>query len=441
MCQTRDNTRYDDLRSEHRFIDSLEERPTQPQSRRTASHASALWRVEAKGGRDQGRRSSRSNVCGNHRGKRRRDAPETDDVPVNTCIYCDELPKSIEHPLPAAFGEFRGAPMLINRICKNCNNQRLGVLDEQLSRCGPEGVLRRLFRVRGRSTHKEVNPHYRGSAGGKRLRMKAFDAKLGAEVELETLGGRQTRQLCQLVFVEAGGRTLHLPIPKDLRQPEKLRAAYQRLGVNDPASATVHLICDPDERIWLEPLIKEVWPNVTLGPAKQGANHYENGAVVELQVNNRYFRAIAKVGFHYFLTQFPEYTGFEPFFSEIKQFITDDSAPVTMANKFIGKRRDLLGEMVGGTRPPHGWLGHVLAAEITTARLAHIQLFICSEYPSPAYTIRLAARGTPIARANGHVYVYYKESERKTFSGEVRPLNATHNPNVSRELPQPFKPL
>jgi len=38
-----------------------------------------------------------------------------------------------------------------------------------------------------------------------------------------------------------------------------------------------------------------------------GAKNYEKGAVVELQVTDRYYRAIAKIGFHYFLTQFPAF--------------------------------------------------------------------------------------------------------------------------------------
>jgi len=48
-----------------------------------------------------------------------------------------------------------------------------------------------------------------------------------------------------------------------------------------------------------------------------GAKNYEKGAVVELQVTDRYYRAIAKIGFHYFLTQFPAFDGSAPCFSEI----------------------------------------------------------------------------------------------------------------------------
>ena len=61
---------------------------------------------------------------------------------MSICLYCPNEANSLEHPIPAAFGEFRDAPLLENRICERCNSKRLGVLDEQLSRCGPEAVLR-----------------------------------------------------------------------------------------------------------------------------------------------------------------------------------------------------------------------------------------------------------------------------------------------------------
>lgn len=108
---------------------------------------------------------------------------------ANRCIYCPEPAGSREHPLPAAFGEFANAPYLQNRICRTCNNTRLGLLDEQLTRCGPEAFLRRHYGVQGRATHGEVNPFYPGSAGGHRLEMKARDANLSIEVLLECENG------------------------------------------------------------------------------------------------------------------------------------------------------------------------------------------------------------------------------------------------------------
>ena len=343
---------------------------------------------------------------------------------MSACIYCPEEADSLEHPLPAAFGEFEAAPLLENRICKTCNNKRLGVLDEQLTRCGPEAVLRKFFGVQGRATHDNVNLHHRGSAGGRRLEMKAFDKSLGAEVELELKGGREVRQLCQIVFVEASGKTHHLPIPHDLRDPVKLLAAYRKLGVTDPANAKVILICDPEEGVWLKPLINAAWPKVTFGEGTPGATNYEQGAVIEIRVTLRYFQAIAKIGFHYFLTQFPEFNGSEPCFSDIRSFIIAETSPVGLAKKFVGKRRNpLLGNMSDGARPD-GWVGHVVSAErASDACMAHVQLFICEEYPAPAYTVRLATTdNNAVVRGSGHAYIYFEERPKGRFSGRAYSL-------------------
>src|ERR1700760_1594507 len=92
------------------------------------------------------------------------------------CIYCGAIADSLEHPLPAALGEFKDAPLLDGRICKPCNNKRLGLLDEQLTRCGPEALLRRFYNVQGRTTHEGINVFERGSAKGHRIDLRAFDA-------------------------------------------------------------------------------------------------------------------------------------------------------------------------------------------------------------------------------------------------------------------------
>jgi hypothetical protein len=169
---------------------------------------------------------------------------------MSICLYCSNDAHSVEHPLPAAFGEFQDAPLLVDRVCTPCNNKRLGLLDEQLSRCGPEAVLRRFFGVQGRATHDKVNPHYRGSAGGRRLEMKAHDSEIGLEVELECLPGGEVRRSRQLVVVESSGKIHHLAIPSDLRDPQALRTLYLRLGVTQPVD--VRLVYDPEGDAWLE---------------------------------------------------------------------------------------------------------------------------------------------------------------------------------------------
>lgn len=237
--------------------------------------------------------------------------------------------------------------------------------------------------------------------------------------------------------MEPSGKAHQLPILDDLREPAKLRAAYDKLSV--AANSTMHLVFDPDERAWLQTLVEAVWPMVTFGLTAPGARNYPKGAVVEMGVTDRYHRAIAKLGFHYFLTQFPAFHGSEPCFSEIRNFISEDGSPVTLANSFIGEREhSLLGEMLGGERPD-GWVAHVLAADIAPEGcLAHVQLFVCEDYRPRVYTVRLADRTDdgPID-ARGHAYVYFEKGPEGKFSGAARVLTWTRVPTE----PPPLKPV
>ena len=127
------------------------------------------------------------------------------------CIYCPQTADSLEHPLPAAFGEFENAPHLVDRICRKCNNERLGVLDEQLTRCGPEAFIRRFYGVQGRGSHDPVNSFYRGSAKGQRLEMKVFDPKSFKKVK-----GQWELQDMEMRNVQTGSRSR---IQFDLKTP------------------------------------------------------------------------------------------------------------------------------------------------------------------------------------------------------------------------------
>ena len=158
----------------------------------------------------------------------------------------------------------------------------------------------------------------------------------------------EVRKSCQMVVIDTDGKAHHLPITPDLRDPEKLRASFHKLGVAQPAD--VRIIYDPSEREWLEPLVKAAWPRASLSEKGLGATNYE-GAVVELQLTDRYFREIAKIGFHYFLTQFPQYSGSEDCFAAIRSFIIDDAGGgLDRVNEFVGVRsKPLLMPMMDGS--------------------------------------------------------------------------------------------
>jgi hypothetical protein len=335
------------------------------------------------------------------------------------CIHCGSPADTVEHPLPAAFGGFRNAPTLDDRLCKPCNNTRLGILDEHFARCGPEGFLRKYYGIDGRSTHAPINPFYRGSAGGQRIEMKAFDAQLGCEVLMECSDG-QFKQVRQLIVTDDQGNAHQLPI-REGTTPEQLRTAYKDLNVQ---AQEIRVLCDDDERDWVEPLIASAGGGTMTWNREEGSATY-NGARTSFVMTNRYFRAIAKIGFPYFLTQFREYLGSESIFDDIRAFILDETSTVDRANQYVGKRQlPLLKEMLTSGARPAGWQAHLLAGEVKDARLiAHVQMFISEDWPAPAYTIILGTNSLLLDRAAGHLYAYYQDGPQGTYAGEAHTLD------------------
>jgi hypothetical protein len=195
----------------------------------------------------------------------------------------------------------------------------------------------------------------------------------------------------------------------------------------------VHILYDPENEVWVQHLIKEAWPRAAFGEDNL-ASTTSKGAVINVTLTDRYFRAMAKIGFHYFLTQFPQYSGHEPMFSDIRAFILEDGGGVDRANEFIGRREHpLLGEMLTGARPA-GWRAHVLCAEIRPSEcFAHMQMFISEDWPAPAYTVRLTREPALFdSRAAGHAYVYYTDGPKGKYSGEASCLTT-----LRADLPAP----
>jgi hypothetical protein len=261
---------------------------------------------------------------------------------MQDCLYCHEIPESEEHPLSAALGEFSGGPTLINRICKQCNERRIGLLDEQFVRCGPAAVLRKRLGIEGREHHQKVNPFYRGSAGGQPIKFLSWDESLQCELLIEQTGRDQAGHLVQLILRGQAGPCHYIPLTSKMTI-ESLRQKVVALKLTFPLPE-VRLIHDPVTEQWAVDLFKQLWPDVTMPDTTKGASSFSGGKV-QFEVTDRYFRAIAKIGFHYFLTQFPNYSGHESIFSGIRDFIIDDTRGLVPAriNQFIGVHRSPLG--------------------------------------------------------------------------------------------------
>jgi hypothetical protein len=327
----------------------------------------------------------------------------------------------MEHHLPRGLGNFKGYVPLADRVCSRCNGV-CGQLDEQLCRCGSEAFFRKFLGISGRSGHDDVNPFYRGSSRGGRLEMFGTNHETGEERELELVGPNSVRELRCVKLVAEDDSTHTIPIT-DGMTPEEFRKKVAALGFK--FFKHVYISAAPEEIPWVESLFDgfkfERKPEWTLptGPVVYGP------AAIKFTVTSRYFRAIAKIAFHYFLTKFPRFRGDEPCFSELRDFIMN-GCPVDEIGRFVTYSREQFAYQLRAGDRLSVW-GHLLAVESDYMGFrAKVQLFVGPENGSIVYTVQIGKNPSPIhhSEAYGDFFAYYPPGERAEFDGEVSELGA-----------------
>ncbi len=338
---------------------------------------------------------------------------------MSNCIYCGAADVTVEHPLPRGLGKFKDYVPLTDRVCSRCNGV-CGQLDEQLCRCGSEAFFRKFLGISGRSGHDDVNSFYRGSSRGGRLEMVGINHETGEEKELELVGPKNVRELRCVKLVAEDDSTHTIPIP-DGMTPGEFRKKVTALGFKTFKHANISAA--PEEIPWVESLFagftmngKTEWVQPT-GPIVYGP------LTIKFTVNDRYFRAIAKIGFHYFLTKFPRFRGDEPCFSEIRNFIMN-GCPIDEIARFVKQSREQFAYQLRAGDRLSVW-GHLIGVDATYAGFrAKVQLFAGPENRSTVFTVQLGKNPSPIhySEAYDDFFAYYPPDQRDDFDGEVSEL-------------------
>jgi hypothetical protein len=342
---------------------------------------------------------------------------------MSKCIYCPAEADSVEHHLPRALGNFKGYAPLLDRVCSTCNG-KLGLLDEQLCRSGIEAFFRTHLEIDGRKQHEKVNPFYRGSAGGQCLEMKGINQATGQDVLLELVGGNEARELrCATLVAEDD--SIHVIRITDGMTPEQFKKQVADLGAK--RFKTADFSAGPEEMAWVESLMNALtyerrteWKHSTLGPIVYGP------ARIKFTVTSRYFRCVAKIGFHYFLTKKPNFRGDESCFGDLREFIVNEG-DIDKCKPFINYNQQPLAWQLRNGQRLNTW-GHILCVETDYMQLrAKVQLFAGPEAQPHVYTVLLGRNPSLIdySEAYGDFFAYFPKPERGEFDGEVSELIGT----------------
>ncbi len=163
-------------------------------------------------------------------------------------------------------------------------------------------------------------------------------------------------------------------------------------------------------------------PKLCGGPAPMRANNIS----IQTLVGEEFWRGVAKVGFHYFLSQHEEYSGHENLFQPIRNFIGDSSPslPFARVNDFVSRYelRYVWVEKLG----PADVLYHQISTQIYPGVcIASMQFLLTKQSYAPLYTVILAKDQSLVAGSrSSHTFEYYRPSKPGRQVGEAKLISS-----------------
>ena len=254
-------------------------------------------------------------------------------VPHGLCL--GDTPFDNEHGLSFGLGNFCGHEPISDKICKDCNH-RCSKLEERLLHLGPVALLRRFAGIKGRSRGRGKDIFYESTFGLAPIAVTGAPSPGHHDVRWEVKYDYDGVPLRQIVFKNPTGELRVVPLRRGVTSISNLRAFLIASDLGD--FQPVEIYPDPQDTDDFERLAQ-----VCEGLYRRRFSkvRVEAGGVVNATTQfappPEYRRAIAKIGFHFFLKVFPEVTGFESEFNEIKKLIMRGGDPVQFVHEQAGK--------------------------------------------------------------------------------------------------------
>ena len=140
-----------------------------------------------------------------------------------------------------------------------------------------------------------------------------------------------------------------------------------------------------------------------VAPLMHGA---EIDGEMKAEISEKYVRAIAKIGFHFFLKYFPTFSGFEPELDDIKRFIYEGKA-----TREVVRRVDepFLKDLQQRGARLNKWC-HLLSAESDEKGIeARIQFFAGPEVLPLVWSIVISTNPSKHVQSTGYAFVYFDD--------------------------------
>jgi hypothetical protein len=229
-------------------------------------------------------------------------------------------------------------------------------------------------------------------------------------------GERSVREVRQIMLVDEQGSSHPLRIHTWMQKPEQVREAIDKLGLGKLRE--ILGFASAEERTWMEGLLRGLGERFEWLLPQQP--HSITNPVATITVTSAYSRAIAKIGFHFFLAVVSEVRGSEPPFAALRDFITSGGD----TERFVVQERSPLIGLPPGYRPDR--YGHVIVPEWQNGIIqVRAQFFLGPDYEPPVHRVRIAEGVdalNDIGGKRGHFFAYFPEGPRGRYHGEMSEL-------------------
>ena len=335
----------------------------------------------------------------------------------NTCIYspCEHPADSREHSLSAGFGAFEGFETLRDRLCHACNGTIGREVELPFLRTGFIGLMRWITGVpRSQGDGDAENPFYRGAAGIPPIKYvgKLAGSKHGALYDVLRGSVDRSPPLRQLILEKPNGEPVFVPLPDDIQTADDLRPALKKANAEDARPVT--MFHEEGHPAWAA--VYSLYPGLRPGnsiPFRGDGSRVDLEAM--LYMNAAHFRAIAKIGFHYFLKQFEtRFRGDERAFAPIRDFIRHGRGSI---ESFVRERREPIAMNFDGGKQPSRWT-HIVTATVSPASInATCQFFAGPRLLHPGWDIMIGKNPSRLLtrpEVRAHAFVYWRRRRRAT---------------------------
>jgi hypothetical protein len=241
------------------------------------------------------------------------------------------------------------------------------------------------------------SPFHRGSGGT--LPLLALGRPPGESYDFLceiAEGGDYAIPLRQAVYDDPVGGPQQVHIPDEMRdRPELLQQVLKDRGLEN---AKPRCFCATNDEIpWVKNLLEAVADKRLTTKNTPPIPPQKFPLTVRVTVTSSYFRAIAKIAFHYTLKMFPDLSGMEPELTPLKEFIWIGEAGDV--DRFVRQRPDQFVENFRrGWRPTH-WM-HILGVKRSSEGIiAYAQFFAGPNILPPGYEIRIGKEPARIIRS------------------------------------------